>query len=294
MIIQQISNLIPNEKISRDLIPISSNIQLADPSFHVPGLVDLLLGCGPTLSLFCVCQIDMSSQPGNDLILQKTRLGWVVGGSISILPVIRSENKCHFSDLQVDITKFWELEEYYDKRSLFDEQSKCEIHFQNHTTRDPCGQYVVALPFRANYKELGNSRAIALKRLFSLERKLNESSDLKKQYNGIFQEYLDLRHMSKVKEEKEIGFYLPHFAVFTEGIATTKVRIVFDGSVVSESGLSLYDTLMTGPTIQKDIFSHMLRFRSYCYVLTGDIEKMYRQFKIRKRREDISKNTLEA
>ena len=39
---------------------------------------------------------------------------------------------------------------------------------------------------------------------------------------------------------------------------------------------------MVGPTIQDDIFSLLLRFRNYQYVLTGDIEKMYRQFEVRK------------
>lgn len=38
---------------------------------------------------------------------------------------------------------------------------------------------------------------------------------------------------------------------------------------------------MTGPTIQDDIFSLLLRFRIYTYVLTGAIEKMYRQFLVR-------------
>ncbi|XP_043474409.1 uncharacterized protein LOC122506354 [Leptopilina heterotoma] len=39
---------------------------------------------------------------------------------------------------------------------------------------------------------------------------------------------------------------------------------------------------MVGPTIQNDVFAHMIRFRAYKFVLTGDLEKMYRQFRIRK------------
>ncbi|XP_063993410.1 uncharacterized protein LOC135171050 [Diachasmimorpha longicaudata] len=38
---------------------------------------------------------------------------------------------------------------------------------------------------------------------------------------------------------------------------------------------------MIGPTIQDDIFSLITRFRFHKYVLTGDIEKMYRQFIVR-------------
>lgn len=34
---------------------------------------------------------------------------------------------------------------------------------------------------------------------------------------------------------------------------------------------------MVGPTIQGKLFEHLLRFRTHKYVITADIEKMYRQ-----------------
>ena len=56
--------------------------------------------------------------------------------------------------------------------------------------------------------------------------------------------------MSKVNDEhKTPGFYLPHHAVFKESSLTTKVRVVFDGSAKSSTGIPLNDTLMVGPTI---------------------------------------------
>ncbi|XP_018368330.1 PREDICTED: uncharacterized protein LOC108764543, partial [Trachymyrmex cornetzi] len=62
-----------------------------------------------------------------------------------------------------------------------------------------------------------------------------------------------------------------------EASDTTKVRIVFDASMKSNSGMSLNDILMTGPTIQAKLFLHLIRFRVYDYVISADIEKMYRQ-----------------
>ncbi|XP_011883639.1 PREDICTED: uncharacterized protein LOC105570799 [Vollenhovia emeryi] len=41
--------------------------------------------------------------------------------------------------------------------------------------------------------------------------------------------------------------------------------------------MSLNDALMVGPTIQDTLFSHLIRFRTYNYVITTDIERMYRQ-----------------
>lgn len=57
----------------------------------------------------------------------------------------------------------------------------------------------------------------------------------------------------------------------------TKVRVVFDVSAATKNDTSLNDVLMVGPTIQETIFNHLIRFRSYKYVMTADIEKMYRQ-----------------
>ncbi|XP_076397868.1 uncharacterized protein LOC143266117 [Megachile rotundata] len=80
--------------------------------------------------------------------------------------------------------------------------------------------------------------------------------------------------------ETNLGYYLPHHAVIKSTSLTTKVRVVFDGSAKTSTGISLNDTLMVGPTIQEDIFSLITRFRSHTYVLTADVEKMYRQIKV--------------
>jgi hypothetical protein len=42
----------------------------------------------------------------------------------------------------------------------------------------------------------------------------------------------------------------------------------------------LNDALLSGPTIQDDLFSILLRFRKHRFVFTADIEKMFRQVRI--------------
>ncbi|XP_077278038.1 uncharacterized protein LOC143906111 [Temnothorax americanus] len=83
--------------------------------------------------------------------------------------------------------------------------------------------------------------------------------------------------MSLVEAPCEDGYYMPHHAVIKDSSHTTKVRVVFDASAKTSNGISLNDTLMVGPTIQDKLFSHLIRFRTYNYVITADIEKMYRQ-----------------
>ena len=109
--VPNISALIPDQPIDRSSLAIPRNLNLADPDFHRPAPVDLLLGSGMALSLLCVGQIDLSPPNGPDLVLQKTRFGWVIGGSV---PAALSDKKqfCHStSGLQLDLTRFWEIEE---------------------------------------------------------------------------------------------------------------------------------------------------------------------------------------
>lgn len=74
--------------------------------------------------------------------------------------------------------------------------------------------------------------------------------------------------------------YLPHFAIVRENSLTSAVRIVFDGSAKTKSGLSLNDIQHIGPAIQNDIFNILIRFRQHSIVVISDIAKMYRQILI--------------
>ncbi|XP_066595474.1 uncharacterized protein [Prorops nasuta] len=83
--------------------------------------------------------------------------------------------------------------------------------------------------------------------------------------------------MSLSKIETNDNYYLPHHAVIKKNSLTTKVKVVFDASCRSDKGISLNEVLLTGPTIQDKLFEHILRIRLHKYIVTADIEKMYRQ-----------------
>ena len=72
------------------------------------------------------------------------------------------------------------------------------------------------------------------------------------------------------------SFYLPHHAVMKELSTTTKLRVVFGGSVLTTNGNSLNGNLMVGAKEQDDIFGILLRFQLHAVALSADIEKMYR------------------
>lgn len=155
----------------------------------------------------------------------------------------------------------------------------CVEHFNRSVKRNDEGRFVVRLPLRDNINTLGASRSIALKRFLSIENRFRSNPELKQKYVEFMKEYVNLGHMEKVdpNEEKEKSYYIPHHAVFRDSSATTKLRVVFDASCATDSGKSLNDLLLKGPNIQDELVCIIARFRSYKYVMSSDIEKMYRQ-----------------
>lgn len=78
----KIADLVPEEVFSREMLRIPANLKLADPRFHIPQPVDMLIGSEATLSLLSIGQINLS-RDSCDLVLQKTQLGWVVAGGLN-------------------------------------------------------------------------------------------------------------------------------------------------------------------------------------------------------------------
>ncbi|XP_076660217.1 uncharacterized protein LOC143363535 [Halictus rubicundus] len=280
-VIPRIAGQLPDCQIDRTRVQIPHNIKLADLHFHKPAPVDMLIGTGPTLSCFSIGQINLSTRNDSDLVLQKSQFGWIIGGSAPTTSRKNSRTTL-FNNAEFDLKKFWEVEEGPQHSHLTPEEEACESHFKRTVSRTATGRYVVALPFNEKKAILGETYTRALKRFHSLERRFVTNPELQAEYAKVLNEYLELGHLTQTESPANSeGFYLPHHAVIKPSSSTTKVRVVFDGSAKSSSGVSLNDALLTGPTIQDDIFGLLLRFRMHPFVLTSDIEKMYRQFLVR-------------
>ena len=79
--------------------------------------------------------------------------------------------------------------------------------------------------------------------------------------------------MSKVPSSV---FNMPMHSVIKYSITTTKLRVVFDASAKSSTGISLNDTLPDGPTIYSSLTDILIRFRSFIIAVSSDISKIYR------------------
>ncbi|XP_008185105.1 uncharacterized protein LOC103309988 [Acyrthosiphon pisum] len=263
-------------------IPFDLRGKLADPKFDKVGSVDLLIGAGIFYELLEAERVSLGI--GN-LSLQDTKLGWVVTGGLEVtcLLGINSLGETMESDWKAILAD----EQQYGKGSKAnqrcEEEEETLQHFKKSVRRSEDGRFVLRLPTKPETQNLGDSLAMATSRFINIERRIQRDEQLRVEYVKFMKEYFDMGHMREVTSEEELfkkGYYLPHHPVLKASSLTTKTRVVFDGSARTTSGLALNDVLMRGPTVQEDIFSILVRFRKHQYVITADIEKMFRQIMI--------------
>lgn len=214
---------------------------------------------------------------------QNTVFGWIVSGRISnsvISAGSPSASLCSMSEIQEQLSRFWELESCHLASIYSVEESTCEEFFKQTTVRDDDGRFVVSLPKKEHIiGHLGDSRCIAERRFMSLERRFATNPELKRLYCEFMEEYAAMGHMKKVNEEElsgSVNYFLPHHAVLKPDSTTTKLRVVFDASCKTTSGASLNDGLMVGPVVQDDLISIHARFRLHRIGIVADVAKMYR------------------
>ncbi|XP_065355901.1 uncharacterized protein LOC135950281 [Calliphora vicina] len=280
LILPKLTGKLPNKSVDISNLRSSLNIPLADPNFGTSRPIDILIGS----DFYPKIMIDGSRQKifGN-LMGHETYFGWVLIGSLADKSET-SSNICSFYtkiSLDKQLEKFWELEEPPQVSRLTPEDKYCEEFYKKTTIRNSDGRYEVSLPFKPQFmvdKQLGPSREKASRQFLRNEISLLKNPELKSVYDNVLSEYEELGHMIQVDEtDVSTSYYLPHHAVFKPESSSTKVRVVFNASSRTSSGLSLNDMLYTGPILQNDLMLLIIRWRFYRYVFNGDIVKMYRQ-----------------
>lgn len=289
LVVPHITGCLPNFRIDPSLLQIPNNIKLADPQFSVSRPIDMLLGADCFWDLICVGQIKLGN---SGPYLQKTKLGWIVAGQIaSINTNLVQCNLSRSIDIDKGLTRFWELEEVETSKPLSKNEKLCEEHFQNTFKRDKDGHFLVTIPLKDDPGRLGDSFETAKRRFINLERRFLRDDNFKQEYHRFIIEYQTLGHMSKV-DSPHLGnynYYMPHHGVVKESSSTTKLRVVFDASCPSSSGISLNDLQLVGPTIQSDLFSILISFRQHTIVVSADVEKMYRMCRVVKEQRPLQR-----
>ena len=265
----------------RDMPHIKPLALMADPTYHLPGRVDLLLGCDiiPDIMLQ-----EHLVGPKNAPMAVKTVFGWAILGKY--LPHNSQQSINAITPVEVSpiddlLTRFCEIEEPpNDTPILTPDEESVQQHFaSSHIYVSQPGYYQVSLPRVSHHTALGLSRPQALHRYLS-----NEKALIKKGTHDAFQavvcEYIDLGHAEKVPPSDLTSshehYYLPMHGVSKASSTSTKLRVVFDASTKGSNHLSLNDTLSTGPTLYPTLETILLRFSLHSIALSADISKMYR------------------
>lgn len=281
LIMQKITSNVPSVAINCSTWNHIKDLNLADDHFNLPGKIDLLLGVD---TFFGILKSGVRHGEINQPIARETAFGWIIGGkyndsqgeSISLLST-PTENET--SNIDKLLRMFWKVEDVPTCDKLTEVEQRCETIFQK-SMKFKNGRIEIDLPFYEGDTSLGESKYLAVNRLRAIERRFAKDPKFQSLYVAFMEEYENLGHMKEIPLEHAqqlCKFFLPHHGVLKESSTTTKLRVVFDGSVKSTNGRSLNDILLVGPTIQSTLFSILVRFRKHKYVFTADAEKMYRQ-----------------
>ena len=190
----------------------------------------------------------------NDLYAINTIFGWVVGGCCESNTEAASTHVCCYastsSSAETDrlLKSFWESEEPPTANTLTEDDDRALTYFNTTHSRLEDGRYEVRTPRRLTVKPLGNSRSQAVRRYNTNKRSLQRKGKWK-DFAKAVKEYAKLGHSELVppsdlnKPVTDI-FYMPMHGVVKESSTTTKLRIVFDASPVTSTGISLNDSLI--------------------------------------------------
>ncbi|XP_031638866.1 uncharacterized protein LOC116350989 [Contarinia nasturtii] len=275
----QIESVINSFKITMNALVVKSIMKPRkyneeNPHFANAEHVDLLLG----VDIYGII-LSNGLRKGllNEPVAQNTAFGWLVFGACTEKSVYNI--RINHLSLENEIRRFWENEEVEIEPILTQEHQECVEYVNKTIKRLENGQMMVSLPFNMNPKHenfLGNSKQMALRRFYQIEKRFSRDQLYKQRYFEEIQGYLDLGHMSLCNDSND-GYVLPHHAIVRENRTTTKQRTVYDASAVTSNGYSLNDRCLNGPTIQPELFDTFIRWRIFKIALIADIEKMYRQ-----------------
>ena len=268
------------------MIEPTNSLRLADPNFNEPSQIDIILGA----ELYESLRLPGVERNG-EAVFTNTVFGYVASGTVAdnqLSHVAVNFIQAHDNELK----RFSEIEEVPRKPKLSPDEQLVEQHIDDTTKRKPDGCFVMDLLRSNSTMPLGESLSQAKTRFFTQEKRLRANPKLAEQYAAFIKDFQDLGHLEQVPTEDidinaTMHFYMPHHAVFKESSTTTKLRVVFDGSAKTTTGVSLNDTLMVGPSIQQGVFDLIFRFRFYKIGFTADIAKMNGQIELTKSARDF-------
>lgn len=180
LVVDNITDKLPEREIDLTGVNFGNEVPLADPTWYVPGAIDLVLGAQLFPYIYLGNRIDTNSSTPPAFL---TTFGYILMGDVPATTLgLEPERFAPFtaftmSELNSTPHKFWELEEIPTKLFVSQKEVKCESSFTKSVARDDEDRYSVELSFCRDPENLGNSRAMAQRHYITLELKFKHSPE---------------------------------------------------------------------------------------------------------------------
>ncbi|XP_024872454.1 uncharacterized protein LOC112455014 [Temnothorax curvispinosus] len=285
-VLQTVTNILSSFNAAPQQWPHLTKLTLADPDFLTPRPVDIIIGAD---SYGQIIKPNIIKQDPLMPIAQLSIFGWLVLGPVDTSS--SASAAVHHASIQEKedaldelLSRFWTQEEVPENENhdLTPDEQRCEKYFKSTVSRDSAGRYTVRIPFKSSPDTLGDSYLAAHRCLQSLLRRLSRDDNYRRLYHQFMTEYRELTHMKKVSpvSSQLTQYYLPYHGVLRPDSATTKLRVVFNGSSASTFGRSLNDLMHTRAKLHLDVTDVLLWIRQFRHLVATDITKMYRQINV--------------
>ena len=184
--------------------------------------------------------------------------------------VCKSCKNCVSCKFQSQVTSYKEASELQVIKSnlSYSEDEKC---------------WYTKYPFAEDPSVLRDNYKFALSALERRELRLLKNPEMSRLYNEQVEDFVARGVLHKltsqeIEEWRGPVRYVDHHEVFKTG-STTPVRLVVNSSFKRGDEKSLNEILIKGPSLLKDIFEVLVRWRMYSVAFIGDIQKMYHSVK---------------
>ena len=181
-----------------------------------------------------------------------------------------------------DILKILESdfnERGYEDKYVSQDDVRFIQHLSDNIKQRQDGYYELPLPFKSGTLPLlPTNKRLATVRLQHLRKKLSNNKQYYDHYKTVMEEIVSRGDAEPAPPmaEGEIVWYIAHHGVYHPQ-KTDKLRVVFDCSAKFH-GVSLNDTLLTGPDLINSLVGVLCRFRKEAVAVVCDIERMFHQF----------------
>lgn len=214
-----------------------------------------------------------------------TLLGWVVHGVISKSRDSKtcfnsSRNSQNIFDQEIHelVKSYFSLEMLgVSKKPRVIKTDQRAFKLLDETTRFCNGRWETGLLWKTDNPKLPDNYYGALSRLKSIEAKIDKNSEFGEMYyremDRLFSEGYAVEVRDPDSPPSKNLWYLPHFGVQNPN-KPKKLRIVWDAAY-RFNGVSLNDSLLSGPDLINCLFSTLLKFRVGKIAIKSDIGDMY-------------------